>query len=99
MKYGYRFMDWGLFEIDELIEVTDMQEDYVHVDAFGQRQFSKEEYFWVRCSKPIFLEAHKAGKGFSYTEKYEGPYLKEDVFDTREEAERYGRKNSSLNWY
>lgn len=98
MKYGYRFQDWGLYEIDELEEVTELTEDLITKDCFGTHTFKKEEWCWVKCTKPIFLQATYDGKHINHTEHYEGPYYKKNIFNTYEEAQQYGRENSSLNF-
>ena len=99
MKYGYRFMDWGLFDIDEIYEVSEMQEDYHYKDALANCTFSKERYAWVKCNKPIFLRARAENGKLKFTEEFEGPFPKEHIFDTKEEAEKYGRENSSCNFF
>jgi len=100
MKYGYRFMDWGLFEIDELEEVEDLTEDKIIKDCFGTHTFEKDKWCQVKCTKPIFLVNNRYnGKYFTHDESCEGLYYKEHIFNTREEAENYGRENSSLNFY
>lgn len=99
MKYGYCFDDWSLYHIDELEEVKEMTEDYMYRDALSRCNFKKEDYYWVKSSKPIFIRARIEDGKIKFTEEYEGPYRKTYVFDTREEAEEYGKHNSSLNWY
>lgn len=100
MKYGYRFMDWGLYEIDELEEVKELTEDYVTRDCFGEHVFDKDKWCIVKCTKPIFLTNVKyTGKYFTHEESCEGTYYKEHIFDTEEEARAYGREHSSLNFY
>lgn len=99
MKYGYHFHDWGLWDIEELIEVSEMQEDYVTKDCFGTHVFKKEEWAWVKATKPIFLIPSWNGEGYHFEDKYEGPYYKKDIFDTKEEAEEYAKKHSSCFWY
>jgi len=98
MKYGYHFYDWGLWEIDELLEVEELKEDYITKDAFGTHKFKKEDWCLVKASKPIFILPQYKDGNFVYTEVNEGPYYKKNIFDTKEEAEDYGRKHSSCNF-
>ena len=94
MKYGYRFMDWGLFDIDELEEVTESEEDYITKDCFGEHTFKKDEWVWAKACKPIFLVPYYDGHYYRHNEVYEGPYYKKHIFDTKEEAQAYGREHS-----
>lgn len=83
MKYGYQFCDWGLFTIAEIVEVKELEEDYI----LSGHIFKKEDYCIVRYSD----------KKYNY---YVGGgdidlFRKEYIFDTREEAEQYGREHSN----
>ena len=98
-KYGYCFDDWGLYHIDELLEVHEMEENYLHKDAWTCHTFSKEDYYWVKSSRPIFFKAVLKDKKIVFLEECEGPYRKEYVFNTYEEADKYGRENSGLRLY
>ena len=95
MKYGYRFSDWGLFAIDQLEEVHELEEDLIVKDCFGTHTFEKDKWCWVKCTEPIFLHPTYDGKYIGHTKHHEGPYYKEYIFDTYEEAEAYGIENSA----
>jgi len=99
MKYGYRFADWSLYDIDEISDVKEMESDYVYQDALSRCNFSKEDYYWVKCSRPIFMRAKVVNGKLVFDKEYEGPYRKEYIFDTYEEADAYGRENSGLRLY
>lgn len=99
MKYGYHFMDWNLWEVDELLEVTEMTKDYVHKDCFGEHVFKKEEWAWVKCKSAIFAHSTYDGKHIHTTWGYEGPYYKKNIFDTKEAADEYGHYHSGCSFF
>ncbi len=90
MKYGYHFMDWGLFDIDEIEEIFELTEDLIIKDSFGTHIFNKENWVLVKTVKDIFIGNH--------SQKNIGPYYKEYIFDTYEEAEAYGNEHSYFSW-
>jgi len=92
-------MDWGLFNIDELEEVTELTEDYITKDCFGEHVFKKEDWVMVKATKNIFLKPYWDGKYIQHTETNIGPYYKKHIFDTKEKAEAYGREHSSCNFF
>ena len=94
MKYGVRIDDWNLYEIEELLEVREFTEDYSYTDAFGKHVFKKEDFCWAVAKDNIFITAKWDGKYYQYDHTNEGPYYKKAIFDTREEAENYGREHS-----
>ena len=94
MKYGVYIADWNLYEIEELIEVKELEEDYITTDAFGKHVFSKEEFCWVIAKDSIFIVPKYIDGKYSYTNVNEGTYYKKAIFDTKAEAESYGRTNS-----
>ena len=99
MKYGYHFSDWGLFETVPIIEVTELEKDYETTDAFGIHKFPKKDYVWVKTAEPYFLIPRKTANGrYIWDKVYEGVFLKKYIFDTREEAEEYGRENSNCSF-
>ena len=98
MKYGYSFHDWSIYEIDELEEVQELQQDLTIHDCFGDHVFEKDKWCWVRCTKAIFLHPTYDGKHFHHTENFEGPYYKEHIFDTRGEAIEYARAHCDLHF-
>ena len=99
MKYGYRFLDWGLYEIDELEEVKELTEDYYTYDCFGKHTFNKEEWVWAKAVEDIFLIPRLVDKHFEFDKVNVGPYFKKDIFDTREEAEAYAIEHSACILY
>ena len=94
MKYGYKFMDWGLWEIEELLEVKELEEDLITRDCFGEHIFTKDQWVWAKSKDPIFCESTYDGKHIHTTMVCEGPYLKSCIFDTKEAAEEYAREHS-----
>ena len=96
MKYGYHFYDWGLWDIDELLEVKELEEDYITRDCFGEHTFSKDDWVIAKVNDPeAFIHAKYINGKFEYTYSDTGPYYKKNIFDTKEEAEAYARTHSS----
>lgn len=96
MKYGYHFMDWGLYEIEELLEVQELTRDLVITDCFGTHIYPKDEWVWVKATDSIFVDFDKEGEPI-YTD--EGPYYRQHIFDSKAAAEEYAHRNSDLNFF
>jgi len=99
MKYGYEFHDWNLWSIYEFTDVKDLKEDYVKTDCFGSHTFKKEDWCWVKATKDIFLLPEYTEDGLRHKMTNEGLFLKSHVFDTKEEADEYGKTHSSCFLY
>lgn len=89
MKYGYYFYDWNLFDVIELHEVKDLERD-LELRGFI---FSKDEwvvaktYTSVISPFPVLKRAEDLG--------YWVLVPREHVFDSREEATKFGKEDSS----
>lgn len=92
MKYGYIFHDWGLFEVVELHEVKELDKDYHIQDQFGNHVFTKDKWVVVKTYRDAFIgPVVKRDDDLGYW----GLFYKEHIFDTEEEAKKYGRENSN----
>ncbi len=99
MKYGYHFMDWGLFDIEEIQNIKELKEDLVIKDAFGEHVYNKEDWVLVTATKEIFFHPYYDGEKMVMHRSCVGPYLKDYIFDTEEEARAYGEKHSSCTFF
>lgn len=94
MKYGYIFHDWGLYDIVGFESVEDLTEDLNVKDPFGTHTFKKEDYCLVTMTPEV-------AKSFPYRYKVlengniMSIFYKKHIFNSKEEAEEYGKKNSS----
>lgn len=92
MKYGYRFSDWGIFFIDEILETQTLDHDILW--ASGEVRYKADEWCYVRTVEPIFIVPKLVNGKYKYEHSNVGVYFKKHIFETREQAENYGKENS-----
>lgn len=99
IKYGYVFHDWGLFDIIEILSVEELDNDTPFETKFTKMVFKKSEWALIRTvgnmpypivNKSILSNGAELKIGF---------FPKHHIFDSREEAEKYGMEDGRLTFF
>ena len=89
MKYGYHFYDWNLFDVVELHEVRDLDQD---IEARGHL-FTKDEWVIAKVYTNVIspFPTLKRDEDLGYWVLVP----RKHVFDSREAAEAFGKEDSA----